>query len=532
MDDNYIKQFEPIDGKWYIKDIIGKGAFGTVYEIERKDFSDMKAALKVISIPSDRSEVDSYRQENYDLDDESITSYFYGFVKGFVEEFKLMSKLKGNSNIVSYEDHDVKERKDGIGWDIFIRMELLTPMNVYFSTYSPTTQDVIKIGIDICKALEVCQKYKIIHRDIKPSNIFISDNGDYKLGDFGVARTLEKTSSGLSKKGTYTYMAPEIYKGQKYNSNVDIYSLGIVMYKLLNNNMEPFRVTRTYEDSERSIQRRMSGETIPEPANAGKELSEIIIKACAYSPKERYSSAKKMRFDLEKLLDSSVTSDSDSETDNSKTIDIIDPSDDQQETVIISEKDHDKTFGLFPWKRSKKIDNNKKKKTRKKKNNIKPLILECTVAATFIIGAVGLLTHISNNKHLDIEVTNEDIKLSVEDGTKTDIADVIPDVDKDMQITAKSDNQGIVTITQDGEDTYIVCNDIGSANVTYEYQVDVTKKETDIVSGIIEIDVSMSKAEEKAIAAGKKELNKKLSEAKDLLEKVKKDDMVDPMNFV
>ena len=52
--------------------------------------------------------------------------------------------------------------------------------------------------------------------------------GEFKLGDFGIARELERTMSGLSKKGTYSYMAPEMYKGEAYDSRVDIYSLGIV----------------------------------------------------------------------------------------------------------------------------------------------------------------------------------------------------------------------------------------------------------------------------------------------------------------
>ena len=301
MDINYYKKFEPIDGKWYINKELGSGAFGTVFEVQRKDFPDMKSALKVISIPTSQNEVDSYREENFDLDEKSVTSYFYGFVEEFVKEFRLMSQLKGQSNIVSYEDHDVIKKEDGIGWDIFIRMELLTPMNKYFAANMPKESDVIKLGIDICKALEVCQKYKIIHRDIKPSNIFVSDTGDFKLGDFGVARTLEKTSSGLSKKGTYTYMAPEVYKGQSYGSNVDIYSLGIVMYKLLNNNLDPFRKDRTYNDGERALEMRLLGNEIPKPANAEGRLAEIVLKACAFDPKDRYESPLQMRQELENI---------------------------------------------------------------------------------------------------------------------------------------------------------------------------------------------------------------------------------------
>lgn len=111
MDINYYKQFEPIDGKWYITKEIGSGAFGTVFEIQRKDFGDMKAALKVVSIPNSQSELKSFRDDNFDMDDKSITSYFYGFVEEFIKECQVMARLKGHSNIVSYEDHDVVPKK-------------------------------------------------------------------------------------------------------------------------------------------------------------------------------------------------------------------------------------------------------------------------------------------------------------------------------------------------------------------------------------------------------------------------------------
>lgn len=301
MDLGYYKRFEPIDGKWYITRELGRGAYGVVFEVERRDFSNEKCALKIVSIPSSQSEVASYREENYNLDEQSITSYFYGYVEEFTKEFQLMYKLRGESNIVSIEDYDVVKRENEVGWDIFIRMELLTPMNKYFSTRPLNRNDIIKLGTDMCKALEVCQKFNIIHRDIKPSNIFVSETGNFKLGDFGVARTLEKTSSGLSKKGTYTYMAPEVYTGAAYNSNVDIYSLGIVLYKLLNNNFEPFRTGNTHTDEENALIRRLKGEIVPPPANADAPLARIIAKALSFNPADRYQTPAQMRADLEAL---------------------------------------------------------------------------------------------------------------------------------------------------------------------------------------------------------------------------------------
>lgn len=300
----YYREGDVVFGNWTLDRKIGEGSFGQVYEASRTEFGETyKAAIKIITIPQSESEIKSARAEG--MDDLSITTYFRSFVEEIVQEFALMSKLKGNSNIVSYEDHMVTEHKTGIGWDILIRMELLTPLLDYIQRHPLTRMDVIKLGIDLNKALELCQKYNIVHRDIKPENIFVSDAGDYKLGDFGIARTVEKTTGGLSKKGTYTYMAPEVYKDEPYGSGVDIYSLGLVMYRLLNENRAPFLpeypAPITHSDRETALARRISGAAIPAPKSADGRLAEIVLKACAYQPKDRYSSPMQMRTELEAI---------------------------------------------------------------------------------------------------------------------------------------------------------------------------------------------------------------------------------------
>ena len=305
MTEDYYKQYEPIFGAWKIIRLIGEGSFGKVFEIEREDFGvTYKAALKAITVPANESEVREVMAEG--MDEASVREYFGTFVQDLVKEFALMSKLKGNSNVVSYENHQVIPHKDRIGWDILIQMELLTPLNEYTRTHTVTRQDVIRLGIDLCKALELCQKYNIIHRDVKPENIFISDAGDFKLGDFGIARTVEKTTSGLSKKGTYTYMAPEVYKGEAYGSTVDLYSLGIVLYRLLNGNRTPFLPAApapiTHADRENALVKRLSGAALPPPSHGEGRLSEIVLKACAYEAKDRYSSPVQMRHELEAIL--------------------------------------------------------------------------------------------------------------------------------------------------------------------------------------------------------------------------------------
>ena len=293
-----------LDG-WKITRPLGEGSYGRVFEMERTEFGQTyQAALKVITVPQSKAEIGSILSEG--MSTPQAEAYFHGIVEELVHEFSIMFKLKGTANIVSCEDLRVLEHPDGIGWDILIRMELLHPLLPYVYEHPMARRDIIKLGIDICKALERCQRYNVIHRDIKPENIFISDSGDYKLGDFGIARTIERTTSGLSKKGTYSYMAPEVYAGKEYGFSVDTYSLGLVLYRMLNKNRGPFLPQPpeaiTFASREQALARRISGEPLPRPFYGEGRLGEIVLKACAFDPKDRYSSPQQMRQELEAIL--------------------------------------------------------------------------------------------------------------------------------------------------------------------------------------------------------------------------------------
>ena len=297
-----IEQYAPLWGSWHIEFLIGEGSFGKVYKVRKEEFGKTYySAVKIISIP--QNEADLRHMRNEGLDEVSVKSYFQAFVSDILQEIDLMSQLRGNSNIVSFEDHKVIERTDGFGWDILIRMELLQSLSERCMEQSMDEAEVVKLGTHICRALELCARTKTIHRDIKPDNIFVSAYGDYKLGDFGIARQIERTMTGLSKKGTYTYMAPEVFKGDEYGASVDFYSLGIVMYRLLNKNRTPFLPSFPAPimpaDRDASLQRRMKGEALPAIPGVNDALNAIILKACAFDRHERFASATEMREALE-----------------------------------------------------------------------------------------------------------------------------------------------------------------------------------------------------------------------------------------
>ncbi|MBQ6583048.1 MAG: serine/threonine protein kinase, partial [Mogibacterium sp.] len=290
---------------WEIREKLGSGSYGQVYRIERTSFGfTEQSALKVMRIPQSREDYESVLSES--ASGEDTACYFKGMVHEIVKEIEIMSQFKGHSNIVSYEDFEVRELEGGCSWEIFIRMELLTPLATWLKTHPILVADVVRIGTDICSALEMCSRKQVIHRDVKPANIFYSAQDTFKIGDFGIARSMESTSTATAKRGTPAYMAPEVYKGERYDATVDLYSLGIVLYQLLNNNRAPFLPPYPdpirHTDRETSTRKRMSGDPMPLPCNAQNALGEVVLKACAYRPEDRYQSAEELREALQEAV--------------------------------------------------------------------------------------------------------------------------------------------------------------------------------------------------------------------------------------
>ncbi len=289
---------------WKVVQVIGRGSFGTVYEIER-DMLGMteKAALKHITIPRDDGETEELLGDGYDM--ASISQRYDKYLKDIVREYALMASLKGSANIVICDDVEYSPRKGKPGWEIFIRMELLTPILRVMDQYG-RPEDAVRMGTDLCRALELCGRKHIVHRDIKPQNIFVSPQEQYKLGDFGVAKVADHTTAG-TRVGTFRYMAPEVYYGRPYGASADIYSLGMVLYWVLNRRRGPFAPlppeVPTARQEEDAQARRLRGEPLPPPADGSEELKRIVLRACAYAPEDRYRDAGEMLADLQALPD-------------------------------------------------------------------------------------------------------------------------------------------------------------------------------------------------------------------------------------
>ena len=292
--------------QWRVTGTIGEGSFGRVYRIEKQEYGIITAsALKVMQIPQGPEEVVQLRESG--MDDAAIRSYLSRRLELVSAEIRTMVTLKSAPNIVEIEDYYIEAHPDGMSWTIYIRMELLTSLADYAHSYGTLPENiVILLGEEICSALIYCEKKRIIHRDIKPSNVFVDSFGNFRLGDFGIARQLAYNSaSAHSMRGTSKYMAPEVARGASYNGSVDIYSLGIMMYRYLNHGRFPFEpkapMPLTPDSTQAALTRRLAGEKLPNPDGcSSRTLCKAVMKACQPNPRLRYQDASQFLKDLKK----------------------------------------------------------------------------------------------------------------------------------------------------------------------------------------------------------------------------------------
>lgn len=290
---------------WEVTGKLGSGAFATVYRASRREKipGEKDSAIKVIRIPGSDDDWEALLAEGRTPD--QAEAYLLDVVDDSLREIRAMEELSGNTNIVSIFDYKVYKSPDRPVRYILIRMEYLQKADAV----SFGEEEIIRLGTDVCTALSLCRKKNIVHRDVSLDNIFIHD-GNYKLGDFGVAKVLEGAVGTMrSIAGKPLYMAPEVYSGSLDETDidsaakVDIYSLGILMYRLASGMKYPFenpdQENVSARERNQAFRRRIiDKETLPPPKNASPELAAMILKACSWNPADRYESAEAMKQDL------------------------------------------------------------------------------------------------------------------------------------------------------------------------------------------------------------------------------------------
>jgi len=286
---------EPLFGKWNVEDTVAHGKNTTVFKVSCYENSKrISKAVEAIKFPGSNEEIslaiDSGRFATVD-------EYLSFAEKKICDNIEKMLAFSESRNIVNYLEYTVI--KESNCFYVLILRELMTPLSEYIKERNIKQKEAVKLGWDICNALEEFRQAGIIHQNINTDNIFIGENSSFKLGDFGIDSMYRK------KSGLGSYRPPEFFAGKESFSE-DIYALGMVLYRLMNHNRVPFLpeypAPVSYEDRERASARRLRGDMFPIPANADSSLARIIFNATAFKAEERYASPLQMKEDIENYV--------------------------------------------------------------------------------------------------------------------------------------------------------------------------------------------------------------------------------------
>lgn len=320
---------QKINDRYEIIKTIGEGGMANVY-LANDTILDRKVAIKVL---------------RGDLSNDEK------FIRRFQREALSVSNLS-HPNIV--EVYDVGE-EDGQYYIVMEYIEGKTLKQLLKKRETLTLPEVIDIMLQLTDGLAHAHESYIIHRDIKPQNIMILDNGLVKITDFGIAMALNATqlTQTNSVMGSVHYLPPEQANGKSATVKSDIYSLGILMYELITGSV-PFKGDNAVEIALKHMKEkipsiRKQNPTIPQ------SVENIVIKATAKNPRNRYDSVKEMHDDLEVCM----------EKENAKKV-----------TFEYPENDIDDSEPITKKKEKNKIEKPNVEYTEKKEESIEEDILE------------------------------------------------------------------------------------------------------------------------------------------------------------
>jgi len=265
-------------GKYPIKSQIGKGATSAVY-LGSDPFSNRSVAIKVMRPEFSQGPEVAARYQKVFLNEASLAG-------------KLMHPhIAAIYDAVTTDDYCylVMEYVDGVTLDKYCRVASLLPLD-----------KVVEIIFKCARALEYAYEQGVIHRDIKPGNILIGEDGNIKISDFGSAIIAENEITWIQGIGSPPYMSPEQIQEKPLNHQTDIYSLGVVLYKMLTGRL-PFEANKR----EALIYQILHADLVSPQvhrADLPRDLEVIVLKALAREKQERYASWQEFSKDLTRFF--------------------------------------------------------------------------------------------------------------------------------------------------------------------------------------------------------------------------------------
>jgi serine/threonine protein kinase len=283
----------PLLDHMIVGEAIGQGSNGTVYAAKDTE-TERLYIVKHISIPQSPTQVEALLYTGAVADEEEAQNYYAQSVQELETELEQLNKLASCPFIQNYTGAQIEPKQNAVGYDCYLVMPFSVSLQRFLDRSAMTHLRALNMGVDLCSAMEALREEGLIHCDIKPQNIFINQYNQYMLGDVGVVRRDELAYTYLSDQYVGDYTAPELRDAlTSLNETMDIYALGLILYRIYNGNHAPFEDEKT--TPKEAEQQRLDGVELPAPMYADYELAEIIRKACAFDPAERYQTPSELQ---------------------------------------------------------------------------------------------------------------------------------------------------------------------------------------------------------------------------------------------
>ncbi len=286
----------PFSEKYEILSELGSGSNGTTYRA-REIASGRPLILKHIPIPASQSQVQALIFSGAAGSEDEVQHYYERSVAELEAELALAQSLTGSACYLPFRDHQVDRREGAVGFDVYLVADFCQTLPTFLAGRDITVLDALNLGLDICDCIQTLHEAGLLCRNIKPENIYRTQRGTFLLGDLGLTRLDELPYASLPDSEFGPYAAPEYADIMSpLNMTGELYSLGLVLYRIFNGNHAPF------VDEETSIRaaetKRCDGQPLPAPLYADYELAAIIQRACAFKPEDRYQTPAELRQDL------------------------------------------------------------------------------------------------------------------------------------------------------------------------------------------------------------------------------------------
>lgn len=250
--------------------------------------------LKRISVPASDSQVRALILSGAYPDEAAVHAYYGRVAADIKAELEIGKKLAVSGNFAGAVSYQIEPKESGVGYDVYILYPLYIPLSDFYDRNAMTHLRAVNLGIDICDAISSCREAGYLFGNIKPENIFFMTNGRFLLGDLGLVSLQELAYSCLPEEYIGAYSAPELADiTTSPNTTIDLYSLGMVLYRIYNGNHGPFEDENTGEAMADKL--RMTGKPLPTPIYADYELASIILKACAFKQADRYQTPEELK---------------------------------------------------------------------------------------------------------------------------------------------------------------------------------------------------------------------------------------------